>query len=159
MKKENEQLIWVSKEDKPVAEKLWIISQMYEIGQPTIDLLANLAANARENASKVHPAHLTGAALLSHSGLFYDSCNTEAVTYPETDHAEKSVLARAISCDEIKFYGRKFIRAIAVSHESESGPCGDCRQRIAEYADNCLIFDVNSKGEILKITSLKSLLP
>ncbi len=53
--------------------------------------------------------------------------------------------------------GELLIRAVVVSHEGESGPCGGCRQRIAEHCDNALIIDVDEEGNIQRITSLKTL--
>lgn len=60
--------------------------------------------------------------------------------------------------------GRRFIRAIAVSHEGASGenwsgPCGICLQDMYEFCDNALVVLADEKGNITHITSLKTLMP
>jgi len=159
MGKEIKDFVWTPSPAELLSENEWVVSEVNKVGQHTLELLAKLAAGARGNAYQIYSGYSVGAALLSHSGVVWDSCNAEAVTYTETDHAEKSVITRAINCGETRLHGRKFIRAIAVSHKGESGPCGGCRQRIAEHADNCLILDVDPEGKIKRITSLKALLP
>jgi len=159
VKKEVEQLIWTPSPAEIAAESAWIASQVNEIGPARLKELAKQARIVKRNAYQPYSKYPVGAALLTESGNVYSSCNAEAVSYTETDHAEKSAITRAISSGEARIFGRKFIRAIAVSHEGESGPCGGCRQRLAEHADNCLVLDVNPDGKIIKITSLKILFP
>jgi cytidine deaminase len=54
---------------------------------------------------------------------------------------------------------RIYIKALAVVHEGDSGPCGECLQRIVEHADDCLIIVARPDGQIRRITSLKSIFP
>ncbi|KKT38333.1 MAG: Cytidine deaminase [Candidatus Gottesmanbacteria bacterium GW2011_GWB1_44_11c] len=100
---------------------------------------------------------MVGAAVLCTSGAIYASCNAEVVSYTETDHAERSAITKAISAGEMKRNGQCFIKAVTISHPGESGPCGGCRQRIAEHCENALIIDTDGKGRIQAVTSLKTL--
>jgi len=100
---------------------------------------------------------MVGASILSTSGTIYASCNAEVVTYTETDHAERSAITKAISEGEIKKSGENFIEAVVVSHPGESGPCGGCRQRIAQHCENALVIDVDENGNVQAVTSLNTL--
>lgn len=129
------------------------------VGKKKLLQLIKAAVKVRKNAYKPYSHYAIGAAILTTSGKIYASCNAESVSYTGTDHAESSTITQAISKGEVKRSGRKFIKALAVAHEGKSGPCGLCRQRIAEHADDCLIIDVDTKGKVQKSTSLAKLLP
>lgn len=137
----------------------WVINKIEEIGEQRVNELIQEAISVRKLAYKPYSKYPVGAAILGKSGKSYASCNAEAVTYTESDHAERSAITKAISEGEEKKSGRKFIEAVVVCHEGESGPCGGCRQRIIEHCDNALVIDVSPKGEIKKVASLKILLP
>lgn len=130
-----------------------------EIGEERLNGLARNAAKARRNAYNPYSKYSVGASLFTVGGEEYSSCNAEVVTYTETDHAERSVITKAISEGAVERHGRKFIKAIAVSHSGESGPCGGCRQKIVKHANNCLVMDVDEEGQIVMITSIKILFP
>lgn len=151
--------IWISSSAHLRQQQRWIEKEIRRIGENKIITLATMAAAVRLHAYNPYSHYAVGAAVLSTSGRIYASCNAETVSYTESDHAERSAITKAISEGEAKYAGRRFIKAIAISHPSHSGPCGGCRQRIAEHCDNCLIIDVDVKGEIERITSLRALLP
>ncbi|HKZ35899.1 MAG TPA: cytidine deaminase [Patescibacteria group bacterium] len=132
---------------------------MVKIAKKHLLQLIKAAVKVRKNAYNPYSHYSVGASILTVSGRIYVSCNAETVSYTGTDHAESSTITRAIADGEVKRSGRKFIKALVVVHEGKSGPCGLCRQRIAEHADDCLIFDVSPNGKIDKTTSLKKLLP
>jgi cytidine deaminase len=129
------------------------------IGKQKLLQLIKAAVKVRKNAYNPYSHYSVGAAILTASGKIYASCNAEMAGYTGTDHAEASTITQAIAGGEVKRSGRKFIKALMVVHEGKSGPCGLCRQRIAEHADDCVIFDVNPEGGVKKTTSLKKLLP
>jgi len=151
--------IYVPTPQELEAEKIWIIGQIEKIGEGKLNDLAKKAAEVRKNAYKPKSGYAVGATLLAKSGKTYSSCNAEVDDYTGTDHAETGAVTRAISDGEEKESGEKFIDAIAVSHSAESGPCGGCRQRLVQHADNCLILDVDEEGKIQAVTSLKAMLP
>jgi cytidine deaminase len=151
--------VWTPSPKEIAAQKKWIKKQIKDIGETRLFKLAKTAAEIRKLAYQPYSKYSVGAAILGVSGNIYSSCNAEVVSYTETDHAERSTITQAIAAGELKKSGRKFIKAIAVSHPGKSGPCGGCRQRIAEHADNALVLDVDTKGNIQKITSTQILFP
>lgn len=159
MSKKLKDKIYTSSQDEIEKENTWIGSQINKIGENTLNKLAREAAKVRLNAYGQYSGYLVGASLLTVDGKIYSSCNAEVVSFTETDHAERSVITKAISEGAFEKNGRKFIKAVAVSHPENSGPCGGCRQKIAEHANNCLVLDVDQKGEIVAISSLKILFP
>lgn len=125
----------------------------------TLENLAKKASEARKIAYVPYSGYLVGAALLTVDGKETAGQNIEVVTYSETGHAEETALKNAVSSGVIQQEGRKFVRAIAVSHEGDTAPCGRCRQIITEFCDNSLVVVADSDGNIRNITSLKTLLP
>lgn len=149
--------VWVPSQEEIGKELAWIKNAVEEIGEDEILDLAKKASVVRKNAYQPYSGYQVGATILTTSGNRYSGCNAEAVTFTETDHAERSAISTAIAQGEINKSGNKFIKALAVSHQGEAGPCGGCRQKIAEHADNALIIDTNKNGEIQRITSLNML--
>jgi cytidine deaminase len=142
-----------------IRQREWIEKAIHTMGKTGIAKLVSAAKKVRLNAYPPYSKYYVGAAVLSVSGKIYTSCNAEAVSWSDSDHAEQSAVTKAISEGEFKKHGRKFIQAVAVVHPGDSGPCGHCRQVIAEHADNALIIVARPSGEIWTITSLKLLLP
>ena len=151
--------VWTPSPEEIAAQNTWIKEEIALVGGGTLVRLAQVAKEIRERAYQPYSKYSVGAAILGVSGKVYSSLNAEVVTYTETDHAERSAITRAIADGELEESGRRFIKAIAVSHSGESGPCRGCRQRIAEHADNALVLDVDEAGDIQKITSAQILLP
>lgn len=151
--------IWVPSPEEIAQQETWIREQIKEIGEETIQELIDMAVGARESAYKPYSGYAVGASILCVSGNKYAGANGEVVTYSETDHAEGRAIGQARDAKEHKTSGRRFIRAIVVSHDGESGPCGACRQRIIEHCDDALVIDVDGEGNIQKTTSMKILFP
>lgn len=140
-------------------QKMWVDAEVAAIGQNSLDRLVAAAREVRKNAYAPYSHYLVGAALLSHSGAVYAGCNSEVASFSETTHAEQHAITKAVSEGEVHKSGRRFIRAIAVVHASDTAPCGHCRQIIMEHADNAVVLWADPAGKIFKITSLKLLLP
>jgi len=121
--------------------------------------LVKLAIKAAQNSYSPYSKYQVGAALLTVGGEVFSSCNVEVASYGLSDCAESSLISKAVSEGMVKKYGRKFIKAIAVVAKDGGMPCGRCRQRIREHADDCAIISGNLQGKILKTTTLKKLLP
>lgn len=138
-------------------ERVWITQKIGEIGLKKISEAIQKAVVVRGNAYPPYSGYKVGAAILCKSGSIFASCNAEVASYSETDHAEGSAITKAISEGEIKKSGDNFIEAVIVSHSGKSGPCGRCRQSIAQHAQNALIIDVDPEGAIDAVTSLKAL--
>ncbi|MCX6705345.1 MAG: cytidine deaminase [Candidatus Woesebacteria bacterium] len=141
-----------------VGEVKFIKSAINEIGEERILHLVDVAIKYRGNAYTPYSSYNVGASLLTTNGQVFGGCNSESCGYSPTNHAEGTAIAKAVSEGSAK-KDRKFIKAVAVCAEGDSGPCGECLQRIVEHTDNCLIVNVDPKGKIGSITSLKTSLP
>lgn len=138
-------------------ERAWIVKKIEEIGIEKLSEAVRKAVLVRENAYPPYSGYKVGAAIVCKSGSIHASCNAEIASYSETDHAEGSAITKAISEGEIKKSGDNFIEAVIVSHSGKSGPCGRCRQCIAQHTQNALIIDVDPNGNIDAVTSLNAL--
>lgn len=95
--------------------------------------LIDAALAVREKAYCPYSGFYVGAALVDDAGGLHVGCNIENAAYPQGNCAETSAIAAMVAAG-----GRK-IAAIAVAGGGESvtacTPCGGCRQRINEFAD------------------------
>jgi len=159
MSREYDNLIWTPSPEEIIKERDWINSEITDLGLPTLTDLAIKASEARKKSYSPYSHYKVGAALLTIKDRKSDGQNIEIVSYSETGHAEEQAAKNAVSSGTIQEEGRKFIRAIAVSHEGDTAPCGRCRQIISEFSDNSLIITADVEGNIRSITSIKTLLP
>jgi len=141
------------------AHRDYIQHSINEIGATVLENLAKHAAKNRTLSYAPYSNYHVGVALLTVGGKVYNGANAERASYSETDHGEESAVTAAILNGEVQRHGRKFVRALAVSHEGNSAPCGRCRQILLEHCDDCIVLMVNPKGKIYGITNLKTLLP
>jgi len=76
-----------------------------------------------------------GAAILADDGNIYAGCNIENAAYPQGNCAEASAIAAMIAG------GARRIRRIYVTGPGAAPvtPCGGCRQRIREFADQDVV--------------------
>jgi len=95
-----------------------------------------------------------GAALLTKSGRVFTGCNVENASYGLTICAERAAIFNAISAGERRFE----TMVIYGPTTTFTGPCGACRQVMAEFAPDFRIVMVNRAGRIKKAT-LRNLLP
>ena len=120
------------------------------------DLIA-AATDARANAYNRYSDFAVGAALVDERGRLYVGCNVENAAYPLGSCAE----AGAISA-MVQEGGRRIARIAVIGGSGEIGPCtpcGGCRQRIAEFADDdTVILAIDDSGEWQEYT-IESLLP
>lgn len=96
--------------------------------------LIDAALAVREKAYCPFSGFYVGAALLDDQGKMHIGCNVENASYPQGNCAETSAIAAMVAA------GGKTIVTIAVAGGKEKvtpcTPCGGCRQRIAEFADD-----------------------
>ena len=120
------------------------------------DLIA-AAAEARLNAYNRYSGFAVGAALVDERGRVYVGCNVENAAYPLGSCAE----AGAIS-SMVQEGGHRIARLAVVGGSDDIGPCtpcGGCRQRIAEFADDeTVILAIDDSGEWQEY-SIATLLP
>ena len=130
-----------------------------------IQNLMEKAQVARENAYAPYSHFRVGAALLLLSGEVVSGNNQENAAYPSGLCAERvAVFAAGAN------FSNDPIIALAISARSEHqptteaiGPCGACRQSLAEYEQKqnspIPIFFMGETGKINKVNSIADLLP
>lgn len=96
--------------------------------------LMEVARNARRNAYAPYSGFSVGAALVDEVGRVHIGCNVENAAYPEGTCAEANAISAMVAAG-----GRRIV-AIAVAGGRDApepcNPCGGCRQKIAEFADD-----------------------
>ena len=94
------------------------------------DLFAAAEA-VRARAYAPYSRFSVGAAILADDGRIYAGCNIENAAYPIGNCAEASAIAAMIAGG-----GRRITRSYVTGPGSAPvTPCGGCRQRIREFAD------------------------
>lgn len=119
--------------------------------------LREAAENVRNSAYARYSGFRVGAALVDENGEVHVGSNVENAAYPLGSCAEANAIGAMIS------RGGKRIKTILVVGGRDQleacTPCGGCRQRIAEFADQETdIVMLDESGELIHFT-LDSLLP
>lgn len=121
---------------------------------PDAALMAQLV-KASENAYAPYSRHPVAAVAESEDGTRFAGANVEVAHYKGLC-AEASALAAMITA------GQRRLAAIYVMGPGEHlcTPCGDCRQRIREFATpDTRIHVLSRQGEVLKSYRMEALLP
>lgn len=159
-RREIKKFVWVPSLEEIERERQWVTTEIKDIGLPRLENLAHTAAIARRRAYTPQSHYDVGAATLDITGEEHSGQNIEITTYSETGHAEEQSMKNAVTEGAVERMGRTFVRAVAVSHEGDTSPCGRCRQIMEEFADNnALVVVADPEGQIRRITSLRILLP
>ena len=113
------------------------------------------ATAVRENAYAPYSRFKVGAAIRATSGTTYVGCNVENVAYPEGTCAEAGAIAAMIAAGDTR------IAEIAVIADSPAPvpPCGGCRQKIAEFADQTVTVTLYTTDGKSFVTTVADLLP
>ncbi|RCV88929.1 cytidine deaminase [Billgrantia montanilacus] len=109
----------------------------------------------RDNAYAPYSQHPVGAMVESESGARFVGANVEVAHYKGLC-AEASAIAAMVSA------GERRLRSVFVIGPGEHlcSPCGDCRQRIREFADaETRILVLDAQGGLLKRYTIDELLP
>jgi cytidine deaminase len=115
--------------------------------------LIDAAVQARQWAYAPYSHYAVGAALLTVSGKIYDGVNVENAAYPTTMCAERVAVFKAVSEGERQF------EAIAVVTSNGGTPCGSCRQVLAEFGLDTLVWIATADGQLTQEYTLGELLP
>jgi cytidine deaminase len=92
------------------------------------------ARAARERAYAPYSQFRVGAALLDEQGRVHAGCNVENAAYPLGQCAEASALAQLVLAG-----GQRIAAALVLGVAATPvTPCGGCRQRLREFADDAL---------------------
>jgi cytidine deaminase len=116
--------------------------------------LVGKAADARSEAYAPHSKFLVGAALRVHSGKIFSGCNVENLSFGLTMCAERVCVGSAVAAGERKL---EAIAIVAAGREPIV-PCGACRQVLAEFNPNLVIYSATPGGPISEFR-LSDLLP
>jgi cytidine deaminase len=121
----------------------------------TIDDLFAAARAAQARAYVPYSRFHVGAALLADDGRVYAGCNVENAAYPSGTCAEAGALAAMILGG-----GRAVIEAVVIGDGAElCTPCGNCRQRLREFAKPDTPVHVAGPEGIRRRFTLAELLP
>lgn len=124
--------------------------------EPQIDsgALVHAAREAQKRAYAPYSKFPVGAALLADSGEVFRGCNVENTSFGLTICAEQSAVFSALQAGKQKFVAI----AVATNAARASAPCGACRQVLAEFAPDLIIFSQGKDPEVTR-WNLASLLP
>ena len=119
--------------------------------------LISAATDARRNAYARYSNYRVGAALVDDRGHLHVGCNVENAAYPLGNCAEAGAIAAMVQEG-----GKRIVKIAVIGGASDIGPCtpcGGCRQRISEFADNdTVILAIDDSGEWQRFT-IEQLLP
>ncbi len=119
--------------------------------------LIKAAREARERAYCRYSKYSVGAAIIDDNGQLHSGCNVENAAYNLGNCAEAAAIAAMVQG------GGRLIRRIAVaggySDIAPCTPCGGCRQRIKEFADENTAVIVIDDSKEWQEYSIDELLP
>ena len=116
--------------------------------------LYEIALKARENAYAPYSKFKVGAVILSKNNKVFCGCNVENASYPCGTCAEAGAISAMIAG------GEKAIKEILIVADTKRIlPCGNCLQKIAEFADETTIVHSADINGNIKTFKLKELLP
>lgn len=120
----------------------------------TEEQLLKFARQARENAYAPYSCFAVGAAILTANNKIFSGCNVENASFPCGTCAEAGAISAMIAS------GEREIAAILILADTENIlPCGNCLQKIAEFAmPNTTVISANLSG-IVRRYRLGELLP
>jgi cytidine deaminase len=118
--------------------------------------LIEAALEARQRAVAPYSNFPVGAALLTAAGEIVCGANVESASYGLTCCAERVALFKALTD------GKRSFRALAIvaAWPSAGTPCGACRQLLAEYAPEAVVWVAhpNHPNRVREFT-VRALLP
>ena len=110
---------------------------------------------AMDKAYSPYSDYPVGALIVTEDGQTFAGCNVENASYPEGNCAETAAIAAMVMA------GHKRIQEIYIISQDDQGatPCGGCRQRIREFADNNTPVILCSPAGVQRRLTLEELLP
>lgn len=124
--------------------------------QKTLQKMIKMAKTAQKNAYVPYSGFQVGTAILSKRGKVFSGANVENAAY-------KGICAEGSAISAMVTAGEKKISAILIvgpDNKSVTPPCGDCRQRISEFADDATkIYCVSRDAKQIQIFTRDELLP
>jgi cytidine deaminase len=120
-----------------------------------MDDMIDAARQAMDRAYAPYSSFPVGAVVRSASGKLYAGCNVENSAYPQGWCAEASAIAAMVAA------GERRIVEVAVMGRGEAlvTPCGGCRQKLREFADDQVPIHVCGPEGLRRSVTLGELLP
>ncbi len=120
-----------------------------------MDDMIEAARRAMERAYAPYSDFPVGAVVRGESGTLYAGCNVENAAYPQGWCAEASAIAAMVAA------GERRIVEVAVMGRGEAlvTPCGGCRQKLREFADDQVPIHVCGPEGLRRSVTLGELLP
>jgi cytidine deaminase len=118
--------------------------------------LIEAARQARLKAHAPYSKFFVGAAVRDEQGRVFSGCNVENAAYPQGWCAEPSAIAALVLA------GGRRITEVAVMGNGDQlcTPCGGCRQKLREFAqDDVSIHCCTADGVLIRTFTLGELLP
>lgn len=119
--------------------------------------LIDAATDVRQNAHAPYSGYRVGAAVLDENGNVHTGCNVENAAYPEGSCAEANAIGAMVAAG-----GQKIVAIAAVGGAKDieaCTPCGGCRQRIREFADDNTRIILVGEGQRTSSYTTDELLP
>lgn len=126
------------------------------VNDATRKTLLKAAAQAAKRSVAPYSRFHVGAALITRRGEIIQGANVESASYGLTCCAERVALFSALTS------GHKDFAAIAIVAPTAGGPtpCGACRQLLAEYAPEAVVWIADSrKLSDFRAFTVQNLLP
>lgn len=125
----------------------------------TDDSLFDSAKRARDKAHAPYSSFHVGAAVLDEHGHVHAGCNVENAAYPEGICAEANAIGSMVTEG-----GRRITRIAIVGGPAgktleNCTPCGGCRQKILEFADNETVIMLEGENGQRRTFTVEDLLP
>ena len=113
------------------------------------------ARRAMDNAYAPYSKFKVGAVVRAANGALYAGCNVENAAYPEGWCAEASAVAAMIADGE-----RRIVEVAVIGQGAALvTPCGGCRQRLREFADEATPIHICGPEGVRRTVTLGELLP
>lgn len=119
----------------------------------TVDRLLGIAREAQQHAYAPYSKFRVGAAVLVEDGRVFAGCNVENSSFGLTVCAERNAVAAAVVA------GGRPVAVAVVTDEDHVGPCGACRQVLAEFDQRMPVVLAAHDGADAHTVQLDDLLP
>ncbi|WP_068083384.1 cytidine deaminase [Polycladidibacter stylochi] len=118
------------------------------------DSLFAEAKTARETAYVPYSRFKVGAAILTNNDSVVSGCNVENAAYPEGTCAEAGAIAAMIRAGSSRIK-----EVVVIADAALCTPCGGCRQKLKEFADNDVKVHVANLEGLRRTFTVGELLP
>lgn len=124
-----------------------------QLAPATVARLVENARRAQANAYAPYSGFPVGAAVLAADGRIFLGCNVENASFGLTVCAERNAVAAAVVA------GARPVAVAVVTPRDHVGPCGACRQVLAEFDLEMPVVLADGNGERPLLARLSDLLP